>query len=361
VREVTVYKTASEVPAPDWDALAGADDLYLSRRWLEVAQAGGGAPFRYFLAMQAGRPAAAVPAVLADAGVPWITGRADVLLPRCAAEGLPGAAALMERLGGKPASTLLPTLQVGGRHVGRSRVLGGGPDLVRELIAGCEDEARSAGAATVTLPYVDERDVCLREVLSARGYACYVSGSYSWLEVPPGGFPQYAEGLPARRRRRVLAERRQIAAAGVSAGPEPLDSGIIPRLADLEVALLARYGTPWPAARSAAALRETMAAFGTDAFVVAARDAADIRGFALILRHRDRWYARQAGFDYEFQGNLPLYFEVAFYRLIELAADAGVPVIHYGLGSRDAKRSRGCRGCAQYGFVLPLRDGLLRP
>ncbi len=218
MHDVTVYKAASEIPAPDWDALAGGDDLYLSRRWLEVAEAGGGAPFRYFLAREAGRPAAAVPAVLAGAEVPWITGRADVLLARCAAEDLPGAAALVERLGGKPASALLPTLQVGGRHVGRSRVLGGRPDLTTELIARCEDEARSSGAATVTLPYVDERDDCLRDVLSARGYACYVSGAYSWLDVPPGGFPQYADSLPARRRRRVLAERRQVAAAGVSAG-----------------------------------------------------------------------------------------------------------------------------------------------
>ncbi len=127
------------------------------------------------------------------------------------------------------------------------------------------------------------------------------------------------------------------------------------------MALLARYGTPWPAARSAAALRETLAAFGTDAFVVTARDAACIRGFALVLRHQDRWYARQAGFDYEFKGNLPLYFEVVFYRLIELAAAAGVRVIHYGLGSRDAKQSRGCLSCAQYCFVLPLQDGVLRP
>ncbi|MFC7760326.1 GNAT family N-acetyltransferase [Catellatospora bangladeshensis] len=82
----------------------------------------------------------------------------------------------------------------------------------------------------------------------------------------------------------------------------------------------------------------------------------EVRGFALILRHHDTWYARQTGYDYAYQQRTgaPLYFELLYYRLVEEAAAAGVRAIHYGLGSADTKRSRGCTSSEQRCHLLFL-------
>lgn len=65
-------------------------------------------------------------------------------------------------------------------------------------------------------------------------------------------------------------------------------------------------------------------------------------GFVILLHRSGRWSARQVGFDYDMKGNLPLYFETLFYGPVEAAASMGIQRIDFGLGSEEAKVSRGC-------------------
>lgn len=350
------FATAAEAAdGARWEALLHSEDFHLSRRWLDIAERTTAAPFRYFLHESAGSVKGALPSVLADADAPWVLARPDTLLTACAAEGAEGADAVLDRVGDP--SSLLPSLVCGGRHMGRSRLLRADPHddaTARGLLDRAEAHARAAGAASVAFPFVGEHDTTLREVLRQRGYLHHASGRYSRLPLPPGGFDGYLAALPGKRRRRAQADRRQLAEAGVSSSLAPLDVRDIPRLAVLETSLLGKYGLDWTPAHTEAALHGIAEVMGEDALVSRVTGDGEIRGYAVLLRFRDQWYSRQTGFDYDFQGRLPLYFEALYYRPVAEAPSHGVTGIHYGLGSEEAKRSRGCTAETQYAYILKL-------
>ena len=297
--------------------------------------------------------------MLAQPTSPWLLGRPDTLLEFCARDQLPGAAECLTALPGDPADTLLPSLVCGGRHIGRTRTLvrgaaDGAEDIteIDELVAAAERLSREHGARSTVFPYVDERDTALREVLARRGYAHYTSGTYSWLPIPDGGFAGYLATLSGHRRPRVRTDRRRVAEARIEVRMEPLTPELIWPLAELETSLLTKYGGQWSPAQSESIFNRILAELGADAVVSTARADGRLCGFALFLRHADRWHGHRGGFDYAAQGSLPVYFEVAFYHPVEQAAEAGVTEIHYGTGSTPTKHSRGCRSVGQDAFQL---------
>ncbi|MFG2308754.1 GNAT family N-acetyltransferase [Streptomyces sp. NPDC048566] len=346
---------AADLPRPAWDRLAGPDGAYLATRWLDVAEDTSGAVMRYLTLTDDEGLAGGLATAVADADAPWLAGRTDTVLRRSAQEGLPGARELAASLPTDLTTALLPGLVCGGRHLGRTTLLDrdGRGGTGERLVSAAEELAEQEGLRSVAFLHVDEHDTSLRGLLTRRGYRFFHSEDYHWLPVPRGGFPEYAAGFSAHRRRRIGAERRAVRDAGVRITTAPLDPADIPRCAELETTLLGKYGmTAWTPERSAAILRRAHAACGPDALAATARLDGDVIGFALILVHRDRWFAHRAGFDYAAQRGLPLYFELLFYHLVEAAARAGAAVIHYGTGSGSAKSSRGCLGSAQYTYLL---------
>lgn len=355
--EVRTVDSAALLPAVDWDGLAGADDLFLARPWLRVAEATSGVPMTYLLGHDEHGLTSGLPTALLGPEVPWLLGRPDTLAGYCAEEGLDGAADFLAVLSGAPADLLMPSLVCGGRHLGGTRVLTraglASPAAATErLVAAAEDLMRERQARSVAFLYVDERDTVLRQVLTARGYASFTSSSYSWLPVPDGGFGGYTATLSAHRRRRIEAERRRLRAAGVQVRLEPLTAELVPPVSAMDVSLLVKYGARATQEQAELTFDRIRREFGDGASVVTARLDGELCGFALVLRHRDHWYVYRCGFDYAVKGDLPVYFEVLFYHLIEAAAAAGVSVVHYGTGSTEAKQSRGCLTTHQHAFVM---------
>ncbi len=356
---VRMVRHAADLPRAAWDALAGPADFWLTCRWLDVVEATAGVPMAYLWTERAGTPVACLATATATAAVPWALGRPDVLLRLAAQSHLPGAAEFLAVLPGDPTEQLMPTLLAGGRHTGSTRMLCG-PDAtpadITALAAAAEELGRQAQAATVCYLYLDEHDRTLADVLTRRGYRHFTTGEYCSLQVPTDGFDGYLAALPRKRRQAVTADRRRIQAAGVTVTAEALDQSDLDRFAELESGLLAKYGIDLRPPQLLPLLRQLRDGFGDDAFAMVARADGAVRGFALILRHNDTWYARQTGYDYAYQQRTgaPLYFELLYYRLIEQAAAAGVRAVHYGLGSADTKRSRGCTSTEQRCHLLFL-------
>ncbi|MFU2339283.1 GNAT family N-acetyltransferase [Streptomyces sp. NA13] len=350
----------ADLPREEWDALTGPGDIFLTCRWLEVVESTAGVPMAYLWTERAGRPVAALATALATTSVPWALGRPDVVLPKSAEEELPRAAELLAGLGGDPSERLMPSLVTGGRHVGGTRLLHAPeatPEDLAVLVQAAEVLGKEAGARSVCFLYLDEQDTALGQVLGARGYRTCVTGWFSALEVPDGGFPAYLAALPSRKRRvSVAAERRRIAESGVSVGLEELDSADFPRFAELESQLLAKYAIDITPQQLLPLLHQTRECFGGDALAAVARAEGEVVGFATVLRHRDHWTARQTGYDYAYQRRtgLPLYFELLYYVLVEEAAAAGISTVNYGLGSTATKRSRGCTATEQRCHLLTL-------
>jgi hypothetical protein len=351
------FSQAADIPRRDWAELLRPEDLYLGERWLAVAERTAGCPMRYLLLDEDGTSVAGLATALADDSAPWVLGRPDTLLESSAKDGREGAGEILADLPASPAESLLPALVCGGRHMGRSRVPrrpGTGRAQVEVLVAEAERLAAEQGAASVAYPFVEEGDTLLRQVLAERGYLCHESGRYSSLRVGPGGFDDYLTLVSARRRRRILTERRRLSEAGIELRIEPLRAELIPRLGQLEAQLMAKYGVAWTAGQTEQVLHEMLAAFGADVQVALASGDGDVRGFATLVQFGNHWYARQGGFDYAYQDKLPLYFETVYYFPVEAAARLGIEAIHYGLGSEEAKLSRGCTAEPQYAYLLPL-------
>jgi hypothetical protein len=352
---------SAALPEARWSALLGPQDFFLSPPWLRVVEASIGMPVRYLLAREGDELLAGLPAVLAGADTAWALGRTDTVLARCEREGRAGAAELRAALPGGRPEALLPSLVCGGRHLGRNRILyapAAGELVLDGMVAAAEELADGLGAASTAFLYVDEEDALLRRVLARRGYRSFVSGEVSMLRIPPEGFGGYLDALGGHRRRRVLAERRRCAAADVNLGIEPLSAALIPRLAQLETWLYQKYGLRhWRPEMSVRALSCILDVLADTALVCLARAGGDIRGFGLILPFRDTWYVHRSGFDYAYQGTLPLYFATLFYHPVEMAARHGVTTLAFGTGSADTKRSRGCRASGQRAYVrlLPSR------
>jgi len=359
-REITSVDSCTELPEA-WDALLGPEDALLDRRWLGVVERTAEAPMRYLLLHRDGMLVAAVATAFAGREAHWPGGRPDtVLAKRVAAEDASAHEylnTLKQRSPGvEPADVLMPALVAGGRHVGNTRVLlgpGAHVDDVAALVAEVERVGEQQGAVSTCFLYVDERDMVLRRVLAERGYSSYLSGRYSRLRVPAGGIEEHLKTLPGARRRSVQAERRRLAASEVTMAAERLTPERIAEFARLDSALRGKYGVVWAPKRSEASLTEIAGVYGDDAFAAVARTGRTARGFAVIVRHRDRWFGRQLGFDYAYQeeARLPLYFGLIYYWLVDEAARAGISVIHYGTGSEEAKRSRGCFATDQHCFM----------
>jgi uncharacterized protein len=349
---------AAALPEAQWSALLGPRDFFLSPPWLRVVEATAGVPIRYLLARDGEALRAALPTALAGPETAWALGRPDAALARCEREGRAGAAEVRAALPGGRPEALLPSLVCGGRHLGRNRILhptSAGVPVLAEMVAAAERLATEDGAASTAFLYVDEDDAPLRRVLAGRGYNCFDSGEVSALALAPGGFDGYLDTLGAHRRRRIRAERRRCAAAGVRVHIEPLTPALLPRLAELETWLYRKYGLRhWRPEMSERALRGILGEFPGTALVCLARAGGDIRGFGLILPFHDTWYVHRSGFDYAYQGDLPLYFETLFYHPVEAAPGHGVHTLVYGTGSAQTKRSRGCHTSGQRAYVRLL-------
>jgi hypothetical protein len=353
--------SAAELPEAGWERLLGPEDFFQSPRWLAVQEVNGATTLDFILRYRSGVPVAGLVTAWADPSVPWLLARPDTLLAMSEADQREGAGhCLAEVAGGDPA-TLLPSLVCGGRHLGRTRALTAPeaePSDVDAVVAYAERLARERGAASVCFPHLDVRDAALAEVLRHRGYAWHTSEWYSWLPVPAGGFDEYLAGMTQHRRRRVRGERRMLDAAGVEVRIEPLTAILTARLGQLDANLLAKYGNPASPEFSAKVLARIAEIMGEDALTSVARLDSEIVGFGLVLRWSARgdqqWFGHRAGFDYQAKGELPLYYDVLYYRVLEAAAAAGASVLHAGVGSTPAKLARGCLSSEQRSYLLRL-------
>lgn len=356
---------AADLPHAGWDELLGPEDFFQTPRWLRVQERNGGTTLDFLLQRRSGAPAAGLVTAWADESVPWLLARPDTLLAHASEAGLAGAAGCLSSVAGGDASSLLPSLVCGGRHLGRTRPLAAPAarrDDLDAVVAAAELLAEERGAGSVCFPHVDVRDTAVTELLAARGYRWHTSEHYSWLPVPPGGFDEFLAGMTQHRRRRVRLERRTLAAAGVEVHVEPLTPALVPRLGELDANLLHKYGNPGSPVQSAGLLSWIGEVMGEDALASVARMDGEIIGFGLVLRSsargEEQWFGHRAGFDYVAKGGLQLYYEVLYYRVLEAAAEAGATVLHAGVGSTEAKLARGCLASEQRSYLLRLPSAL---
>jgi predicted N-acyltransferase len=205
-----------------------------------------------------------------------------------------------------------------------------------------ESRGDADGAAHVAWLYLlEHHDPALEAALAGRRYQDVVIGADAYIPIEFDDFEGYLAQFTSHRRVSARKEIEAFDRAGISVAVHDADV-LGPRLAELELRWRAKYGR-------AADLDDTVAGYESlrenigDALrvVVASRDDEPI-GFVVFLEDPDAWWARFGGFDYSDKKTY-LYFNLAFYRPVQLAIERGVGAIGYSMGSYEAKHTRGAR------------------
>ncbi|MFG2754772.1 peptidogalycan biosysnthesis protein [Streptomyces xanthophaeus] len=352
---VRTFESVEQARGNGWDDLAPSWDLFHSADWLSLESEQTNITPRFHLAgAEDGPPEAAVACFpLDEASEPWPFMRVDCTLRMLADRyGVPVPDGVLDP------ERLLPSYLAGSRRVPDTLLLtaahlgeGRRRELTRELVAAAEEEARGRGSRSVAFLYVGEDDP-LREVLREGGYAEFPTARYATLHLPEPGFGAYLDGLPSLRRRKVAKERRQLDGAGLDFDVQPLTGELIPELVPLMVRHGAKYGHAYTEEALTRSLELHVRHCGAALYACTARSAdGALRGFSVFVHRGSKLFLRQTGYDYDWLGKLPLYFEMIFYRPIEFAGSVGATAVDYAVESEQTKLSRGCTLEQRHGYV----------
>lgn len=176
------------------------------------------------------------------------------------------------------------------------------------------------------------------ELLAAHGLLVSHDVQFHWRNRGYGDFDRYLAAFPSAKRRKVKAERRKVAASGLSIevrhGDE-LDPAEWPRLHQLYASTFDKYGNH--AAFSPACFADLAAALGRRMVLFIARQAGDPVAIAICFRSADTLYGRYWGCAGDYPG---LHFELCMYQGIAYCLAHGLATFEPGAGG-EHKVARG--------------------
>jgi hypothetical protein len=324
--------------AATWDELA-ANRFYSSSGWLRMCAATPHPRIRGLVAETADGARGAVP--VADVEAPlsgnydWNRPLADLDLPRLPATGL----------------LVGPTLAYHTHLLPDSR----DPRIVSALL----NSARNAASAG------SDAGACVAMYLSTQDTAALVEAGVQappvliepevWFEVPVGGWDAWLGTLSRTRRYRVLRDVREFESCGYRVWEEPL-AACYERIVPLAVELARKLGANADPARFTKEFLHYVEATGEAAQVVLCehRDGT-LLSFCMYYRWGETIYLRWSASNYpRLAPGGAEYFNLCYYRQVELAGQTGARSLHAGKKAIEAKVLRG--GLLRPLWMLDLRE-----
>ncbi|WAZ21797.1 GNAT family N-acetyltransferase [Streptomyces cinnabarinus] len=171
----------------------------------------------------------------------------------------------------------------------------------------------------------------------------------AWIPVPEGGWDGYLAVLDERRRKwgrscapwSVKSERRKFAAAGYTVEHHRL-ADCVKDVGHLLAQTERRHGNDVDPDDCASTFAHQAAATDSRGEVLLCRDESGRAvGFCLFYEWRGAMYLRAVGFDYERLKGANEYFNLVYYRPLEIAAERGLSWYHAGIEAPEAKALRG--------------------
>ncbi len=227
-------------------------------------------------------------------------------------------------------------------------------EILRSIDKGLEGICKSRQVSGVGFLYVSESDKGLMYALEEFGYEKRVTHSTFYLDVPLTGLSAYIESQGKRKREQIRREIRNLQNAGVVYEALSLDKTDLRQISELEAKLYRKHGVSVSQEQLMAILK-SIAANVESASILTAYCKGELYGFVVFFISGAEVFVRQVGIDYEKKQELPVYFGLMFYKMIELAHSKGATRIHYGIGSDATKLSRGCSEIRQYSFIKNVR------
>jgi predicted N-acyltransferase len=211
-------------------------------------------------------------------------------------------------------------------------------ELIRQLLR----LASESGLSSLHVLFLPESEA---ELLAARGLLTRRTVQFHWFNRGLKSFDDYLQSLVQTKRKKVRAERRKVAAAGVT-----LERKVGAEITEADWAFFARcYALTYAAHHSTPYLsprffRQVGASMPESLLLVIARDAGRPIASALALFDRNRLYGRYWGAVTQ----VPcLHFEASYYQMIEFAIERGIGVFEGG-AQGEHKLARGFEPVTTY-------------
>jgi predicted N-acyltransferase len=208
--------------------------------------------------------------------------------------------------------------------------------------------------------FVSEFDELLMKNLESLNYSKFPNILTYYLDVNWCNFDDYLKSMRGRRRRTIRREIRDCLSSGVSIEEESISENIAEKLSELQSNVSSKY-THTNNKLDPSFFMEIKKYTKDNARLLVARKNDKIVGFFLGLQHKDMLDAFMVGLDYSAHTNLDfLYFNLGYYKPIQLAIDEKIIKIYYRYSADKAKLNRGCRPEQTYSFVK-CHNSLLGP
>lgn len=199
--------------------------------------------------------------------------------------------------------------------------------------------------------FVSEFDELLMNNLENLNYAKFPNILTYYLDVNWSNFDDYLKSMNGRHRRTIRREIRDCLSSGVSIEEESISENIAEKLSELEANVSSKY-THTNNKLDPSFFMKIKKYAKDNARLLVARKNGKIVGFFLGLQHKDMLDAFMVGLDYSANTNLDfLYFNLGYYKPIQLAIDEKIIKIYYRYSADKAKLNRGCRPEQTYSFI----------
>ncbi|MFD3649855.1 GNAT family N-acetyltransferase [Streptomyces cyaneofuscatus] len=217
------------------------------------------------------------------------------------------------------------------------------PAAVSALLTGIGGWRRAQGIRSVAVLYACDEPGHLLTALRGVGARVLPLARECVLDITWRDFDGYLATLPSKRRVGIRRELRALSEAGTTVrridAEEHLDE-LIP----LRCQLVAKYGGTPDADKERVFFGRLRDTFGAGALTTFATEhGGRLMSFGLFVRDGDHWTALLTGSDYRRPQARLGYFATLFYAPARVAPTLGITAVGYGLGSWQAKTSRGCR------------------
>ncbi|MDX3376091.1 GNAT family N-acetyltransferase [Streptomyces sp. ME02-6991-2A] len=328
-----------DAAGPYWDGLP--HNLFSSANWLRTGEVLGGTPARYSVVQREGRPSSAQ-VTWRSSGEMWVYNDPVALLrlgaaeleshvEKSAAAEVAELAAVVEQAAQELYPARISVLPSGYRP---GLVVGSAHDIPLLL-----DDLEKDGDPTTAVMHVGEEDDRTVALLRERGYVGMAAAGDSVLEIDPewGGLQDYAT-VERRRGKRVRQEVDAFRASGATIREVDV-AALGARHAELHAAHLRRYGhdaTEDSSRRLISAIQQWPA--GRPLVLEIVRNGT-VDGFLVAYEWGGELFASMLGISLDTPYG---YFNLIYYEPVRRAVEAGLSRIHFGPGTYQAKRQRGC-------------------
>jgi len=209
--------------------------------------------------------------------------------------------------------------------------------------------------------FVSEFDELLMKNLESLNYIKFPNIVTYYLDVNWSSFEDYLKSLKPRRARSIRREIKECSESGVVIEEESISEDIAEKLSVLEANVLSKYSHTNGKLDPTFFLKLKKYA-GDKIRLLIARKNYEIVGFFLGLHQRDVLDGYMVGLDYAAQTSTRfIYFNLAFYKPIQLAIDEKIKKIYYRYTAEKAKLNRGCRPEQTYSYIKCHNSFLASP